>query len=154
MRNARQSRDLAYCLSLLSYANEKSLHKLIECFRFYAEALADKEVFEFFSSILEETRKNAAAAQQPASATAACLFYLISLTELPRMYNMKLKNMTDSCLNCLTYIASEQNVPGEVAPSHEKQSGSAPKGKVDKEREASILVLFYIDRFHTVLSSD
>ena len=77
-RNARQSRDLSYCLSLLSYTNEKSLHKLIECYRFYAEALADNEVSELFSSILEETRKNAAAAQQPAAATAACLFYIIA----------------------------------------------------------------------------
>ena len=48
-------------------------HKLIECFPFFTEALADDEVAKFFTSILEETRKNAAAAQQSA-APAACLF--------------------------------------------------------------------------------
>lgn len=66
---------MAYCLSLLSYTNEKSLQKLIECFKLFADALADDEVAEFFSNIVEETRKNAAAVQQPA--TAACLLIIL-----------------------------------------------------------------------------
>ena len=62
--------------------------------------------------------------------------------------------MPDSCLN--SRIASEQNAPGEAAPSQEKQSGPAAKGKVDKEREASLLVrhltICYVERFHTGLT--
>ncbi|KAJ8021490.1 Condensin complex subunit 1 [Holothuria leucospilota] len=55
-RSEQQSRELAYCLSLLNY-NDKSVRKLQENLACYAEKLSDKEVYGCFTSILSKSKK-------------------------------------------------------------------------------------------------
>ncbi|XP_060069329.1 condensin complex subunit 1-like [Ylistrum balloti] len=56
-RNERQWRDLAFCLSMLSY-NEKSLRKLQENFVCFADKLADDEVYSCFVSIISKSQSS------------------------------------------------------------------------------------------------
>lgn len=55
-RNERQWRDLAFCLSLLTYS-ERSIHKLQEKLICYADKLPNDVVFESISGIIAATRK-------------------------------------------------------------------------------------------------
>ncbi|PIK49363.1 putative condensin complex subunit 1 [Apostichopus japonicus] len=55
-RSEQQSRELAFCLSMLNYS-DKSLRKLQENLACYAEKLSDKEVYDYFTSILSKSKK-------------------------------------------------------------------------------------------------
>ena len=55
-RMTRQWRDIAFCLSLLSYA-DKALHKLNENMACFADKLADDDIYGFFCSIVSAARK-------------------------------------------------------------------------------------------------
>ncbi|XP_067659519.1 condensin complex subunit 1-like [Haliotis asinina] len=54
-RVERQSRDLSFCLSMLSY-NEKSIRKLQENFSCYADKLSDDAVYNCFLTIINKAR--------------------------------------------------------------------------------------------------
>ncbi|GBG66498.1 hypothetical protein CBR_g63081 [Chara braunii] len=55
-RDLRQWRDIAYCLSLLSFS-EKGVKKLIDMFKLYKDCLGDEEVVEHFKSIVGKVKK-------------------------------------------------------------------------------------------------
>ncbi|KAG6829705.1 hypothetical protein H0H92_003740 [Tricholoma furcatifolium] len=55
---ARQWRDIAYCLSLLPFKSERSVKKLIEGLQFYRDKLHEPQVFERFQEILNKARSN------------------------------------------------------------------------------------------------
>lgn len=50
--DARQWRDIAYCLSLLPFKSERSVKKLIEGLQFYRDKLHEEVVFARFQEIL------------------------------------------------------------------------------------------------------
>ena len=52
----RQWRDIAFCLSLLSYS-DKALHKLSENLACFADKLADDDVYSCFCNIVTAARK-------------------------------------------------------------------------------------------------
>lgn len=54
-KTERQWRDLAFCLSLLSF-NEKAVRKLQENFTCYGDKLADDNLYHYFTSILKKSR--------------------------------------------------------------------------------------------------
>ncbi|XP_046579520.1 LOW QUALITY PROTEIN: condensin complex subunit 1-like [Haliotis rubra] len=54
-RVERQSRDLSFCLSMLSY-NEKSIRKLQENFSCYSDKLSDDAVYNCFLTIINKAR--------------------------------------------------------------------------------------------------
>jgi hypothetical protein len=54
---ARQARDLAYCLSLVSYNSERSFRKLVEAFPLYHDKLSDYGTFRLFADILHKAKK-------------------------------------------------------------------------------------------------
>ncbi|XP_071110071.1 condensin complex subunit 1-like [Haliotis cracherodii] len=54
-RVERQSRDLSFCLSMLSY-NEKSIRKLQENFSCYSDKLSDDAVYNCFLTIISKAR--------------------------------------------------------------------------------------------------
>lgn len=53
----RQARDLAYCLSLVSYNSERSFRKLVEAFPLYQDKLEDYGTFRLFADILHKAKK-------------------------------------------------------------------------------------------------
>ncbi|GFO08346.1 hypothetical protein PoB_003485100 [Plakobranchus ocellatus] len=55
-RTDRQVRDLAFCLSQLTYS-ERGLSKLLENFPCYADKLVDNDVYAHFSQILTKSRQ-------------------------------------------------------------------------------------------------
>jgi condensin complex subunit 1 len=55
--DARQWRDIAFCLSLLPFKSERSVKKLIEGLPFYRDKLHDKEVYSRFKEILVKVRR-------------------------------------------------------------------------------------------------
>ena len=55
-RVERQWRDLAYCLSMLSY-NEKCVRKLQENFACFGDKLADEDVYSCFMTIMSGAKK-------------------------------------------------------------------------------------------------
>ncbi|KAG1861252.1 non-SMC mitotic condensation complex subunit 1-domain-containing protein [Suillus subluteus] len=57
----RQSRDIAFCLSLLPFKSERSVKKLIEGLQFYRDKLHEEGVFDRFSEILSKARSNKSA---------------------------------------------------------------------------------------------
>jgi hypothetical protein len=57
----KQCRDVAYCLSQLSFTNIAPLKKLIDCYRFYSNKVGDKEVYASFMAVLNKGRKFAKA---------------------------------------------------------------------------------------------
>ena len=59
-RATRQWRDIAFCLSLLSYS-DKALHKLNENLACFADKLADDDVYSCFCNIISGARKFAKA---------------------------------------------------------------------------------------------
>lgn len=61
----RQWRDIAFCLSLLSYRSERSIRKLIEGLPLYQDKLYVPEIYQRFSEILQKMHqgKSAAAAK-------------------------------------------------------------------------------------------
>ena len=61
--DARQWRDIAYCLALLPFKSERSLKKLIEGLPFYRDKLHDQTVFGYFSEILTKARANKSASK-------------------------------------------------------------------------------------------
>lgn len=50
--DARQWRDIAFCLSLLPFKSERSVKKLIEGLPFYRDKLHEDKVYERFQEIL------------------------------------------------------------------------------------------------------
>ena len=50
--DARQWRDIAFCLSLLPFKSERSVKKLIEGLPFYRDKLHEEKVFARFQEIL------------------------------------------------------------------------------------------------------
>jgi hypothetical protein len=54
----KQCQDVAYCLSQLSFTSTGTLAKLMDCFRFYANKLGDKEVYDNLQSIIAKSRKH------------------------------------------------------------------------------------------------
>lgn len=59
--DARQWRDIAFCLSLLPFKSERSVKKLIEGLQFYRDKLHEETVFERFTEILAKARANKSA---------------------------------------------------------------------------------------------
>ncbi|KAI6123353.1 non-SMC mitotic condensation complex subunit 1-domain-containing protein [Pisolithus thermaeus] len=59
--DARQWRDIAFCLSLLPFKSEKSVKKLIEGLQFYQDKLHEEKVFDRFAEILAKARSNKSA---------------------------------------------------------------------------------------------
>mmetsp|Transcript_31847 Transcript_31847/g.62206 ORF Transcript_31847/g.62206 Transcript_31847/m.62206 type:complete len:1467 (-) Transcript_31847:249-4649(-) len=57
----KQCRDIAYCLSQLSYSSPAVFKKLIDHFREYKNKLGDVEVYKCFAAIVAKTRKLAKA---------------------------------------------------------------------------------------------
>lgn len=55
-REERQWRDIAYCLSLLSY-NEKTIKKLIDNIQYYKDKVQVDEVYQSFKLIINNTSK-------------------------------------------------------------------------------------------------
>lgn len=55
--DARQWRDIAFCLSLLPFKSERSVKKLIEGLPFYRDKLHNKEVYSRFQEILVKVRR-------------------------------------------------------------------------------------------------
>ncbi|KAJ3123736.1 Condensin complex subunit [Nowakowskiella sp. JEL0407] len=53
----RQWRDIAYCLSMLSFSNEKSVKKLVEGLPHYKDKLAEEFVFKCFQDIIGKAKK-------------------------------------------------------------------------------------------------
>jgi condensin complex subunit 1 len=56
--DARQWRDIAFCLSLLPFKSERSVKKLIEGLQFYRDKLHEDVVFARFQDILVKARAN------------------------------------------------------------------------------------------------
>jgi len=59
--DARQWRDIAFCLSLLPFKSERSVKKLIEGLPFYRDKLHEQEVFAYFNEMLTKARSNKSA---------------------------------------------------------------------------------------------
>ncbi|KAJ8481937.1 hypothetical protein ONZ45_g15130 [Pleurotus djamor] len=59
--DARQWRDIAFCLSLLPFKSERSVKKLIEGFPLYRDKLHEEGVSERFVEILQKARLNKSA---------------------------------------------------------------------------------------------
>jgi hypothetical protein len=59
--DARQWRDIAFCLSLLPFKSERSVKKLIEGLQFYRDKLHEETVFARFQDILAKARANKSA---------------------------------------------------------------------------------------------
>ena len=55
-RTERQWRDLAFCLSLLSY-NERGIRKLQENFACFHDKLAEDDVYQCFMVIVSKSKK-------------------------------------------------------------------------------------------------
>jgi hypothetical protein len=53
----RHSRDLAYCLSLISFSGDRSLKKLAESFPLYQDKLVDEGVLGSFVDIINRSKK-------------------------------------------------------------------------------------------------
>lgn len=53
----RHSRDLAYCLSLISFSGDRSLKKLVESFPLYQDKLVDEIVLGSFVEIVQRSKK-------------------------------------------------------------------------------------------------
>ena len=53
----RHSRDLSFCLSLISFSGDRSLKKLAEAFPFYQDKLVDEKVLCNFVEILNRSKK-------------------------------------------------------------------------------------------------
>ncbi|KAI9479008.1 condensin complex non-SMC subunit Cnd1 [Coemansia sp. RSA 989] len=67
MRNttdARQCRDLAYCMALLPYKSERSVRRLLDGMQCYQHKLADNVVYKHFSDIASKARSHAAQKQE------------------------------------------------------------------------------------------
>jgi condensin complex subunit 1 len=59
--DTRRAREVAFCLSLCNFANEKALRKLIDAFPVYREALGtDLQTFRCFAEILGKARRSVA----------------------------------------------------------------------------------------------
>ena len=56
--DARQWRDIAFCLSLLPFKSEKSVKKLIDGLQHYRDKLHEEGVFLRFQEILTKARAN------------------------------------------------------------------------------------------------
>lgn len=63
--NLRHSRDLAYCLSLISFSGDRSLKKLAESFPLYQDKLVDENVLGCFVEILQRSKKFCKAEMKP-----------------------------------------------------------------------------------------
>ena len=55
-RTERQWRDLAFCLSMLSY-NERGIRKLQENFACFHDKLAEEDVYQSFLAIVGKSKK-------------------------------------------------------------------------------------------------
>jgi condensin complex subunit 1 len=55
--NLRYSRDLAFCLSLISFSGDRSLKKLAESFPLYQDKLVDEAVLGNFVEIVQRSKK-------------------------------------------------------------------------------------------------
>jgi len=55
--NERQWRDIAYCLSLLSYKSDKSIKKLFEQIKTYQDKLHEQVVYKSFLDIISKSKK-------------------------------------------------------------------------------------------------
>jgi condensin complex subunit 1 len=55
--NLRYSRDLAFCLSLISFSGDRSLKKLVESFPLYQDKLVDEAVLGNFVEIVQRSKK-------------------------------------------------------------------------------------------------
>ncbi|GJE88854.1 condensin complex subunit 1 [Phanerochaete sordida] len=56
--DARQWRDIAFCLSLLPFKSERSVKKLVEGLPFYRDKLHEPDVYARFQEILAKARSN------------------------------------------------------------------------------------------------
>lgn len=61
----RHSRDLSYCLSLISFSGERSLKKLITNFQLYQDKLFDEIILGNFVEILQRSKKFCKAEMKP-----------------------------------------------------------------------------------------
>lgn len=61
----RQARDLAFCLSLVSYNSERSVRRLVDAFPLFQDKLADLATYRCFADILAKARKTGRAAASP-----------------------------------------------------------------------------------------
>ena len=73
----RQSRDVAYCLSLISFNSDRTLRKLVEAFPLYQDKLGDLQTYRLFSEILAKARKSCKAFNGPEKASSAELKLLL-----------------------------------------------------------------------------
>lgn len=63
--NLRHSRDLAFCLSLISFSGDRSLKKLAESFPLYQDKLVDEIVLASFVEIIQRSKKFCKAEMKP-----------------------------------------------------------------------------------------
>lgn len=127
-KNDRQWRDLAFCLSMLSY-NEKSLRKLQENFTCFADKLADDEVYSCFTSIITKAQSSSKIGNK--AATIAPL-----LTELEeRLERCHNKGMEDDEIAQKASQASQQRgkTPHKTPGRKGKTSRRAKKVISDSE---------------------
>lgn len=68
---ARQARDVAFCLSLLSFSSDKSLRRLVDEFPLYQDKLGDPETLHLFGDILQRAKKTCRGAGTVGAAAAA-----------------------------------------------------------------------------------
>lgn len=61
----RHSRDLSYCLSLISFSGDRSLKKLVESFPLYQDKLVDEIVLGSFVEIVQRSKKFCKAEMKP-----------------------------------------------------------------------------------------
>lgn len=58
---ARQTRDLAFCLTLINYTSDRTIRRLVDSFTLYKDRLIDEAVFRSFAEVLQKLRKGAKA---------------------------------------------------------------------------------------------
>ncbi|KAJ2304230.1 condensin complex non-SMC subunit Cnd1, partial [Coemansia sp. RSA 2706] len=62
--DARQSRDIAYCMAQLPFKSERSVRRLLDGMPCYQDKLADNAVFKHFAEIASKARSHGAQKQE------------------------------------------------------------------------------------------
>lgn len=121
----RHSRDLSYCLSLISFSGERSLKKLLESFPLYQDKLVDEGVLTNFIEIAQRSKKFCKAEMKP----------LIDEFEVKILQAAK-RDGAHSDQNFTTFAALAANKKGNAKPSNKKATGRGAQTKKSKQRKS------------------